>query len=444
MSNSRPFPKGRIELPENWEPEGIVCALVPCPDDPQFYSMLVGLIDRLVWSAEYERDDTGEGAGTVARTWSRALTDRPIEFMECDEMQFELRDDPDNPCAVQQSLDGGASWIHAFNKEDCEGPIVNPAPLPGNPEAAEAAAGNALRNIYIALLEMIGDCTLTRTEFIEQATAYLRLGDAAYSNPIALGALYDAYCALDPTDRETALSECSYLDEHSELTSCYDNAGLIDDLNCLSETISEWLNGTSAELGISLASVAAAMGFPGWQSFSNGSFTGGTSGAGGGGSFGSECGWCHEFDYTSGEFDTFPHATLQLNFDTEYDSGVGYKNGVTDPNQNMQYNFDMAYNITFMEIEFTSDNTEEDGNRRARINSQHGTFAGNPFNPYDSFPYENLITEGGGNIQAGHAPIATNYVQTELVGYTAPFGASWGTIVVTRWKICGTGPDPFV
>jgi len=107
------IPIARVELPNDWTPEGLICAVVPVPADPQYSSILVGLIDMLRWSALFERDPTRTGAATVARTWAAALNAMPITFDDCEDLmaRFQLRQNPENACQLQQSLDDGETWF---------------------------------------------------------------------------------------------------------------------------------------------------------------------------------------------------------------------------------------------------------------------------------------------------------------------------------------------
>jgi len=405
--NDRPMPIARIELPDDWEPENIVCARVPVPDHPAFRSMLVGLVDMFRWSQLYRRDDTREGAATVSRTWERALASQPIEFEDC----------MDN-C--------------------CDDPVINPPPYPGSPDPGGSAAGAALQNIYIHTMEVAGDCSISRADFINEMTAYFRLGDATFSNPIALGQLYDAWCLLEPGEQDEALDECNYIDKRDELGSCYDAGGLIVDLNCISETITGWLNTASDELQRTLAAVAGSLGLGGWQAFSNGSFSGGGGGAGGGGGFGSQCGWCHEFDFTTDPYDTGNPVNITQYFGT-YSAGVGYVS-TPDDQLDIRFEFGGIYEITFMEIDYLTTGSAHNDGEYFRVNTQHGTFVGGPLNAYGPAGLEHLIHNGSGTMGDGHAAVATGFVQVQFI--PGPVGT--GTQTVARWKVCGVGDDPFI
>jgi len=97
-----------------------------------------------------------------------------------------------------------------------------------------------------------------------------------------------------------------------------------------------------------------------------------------------------------------------------------------------------------MEVEITSTSTYAADGTQARITTQHGTWAGAPFNPYDPYANGNIMFTGGGVISAGHSPLATGYVENIMVGCNDALCTTYGDTRVTRWKICGTGPDPFV
>lgn len=112
MSDHDYIPVPRVELPEDWAPEGTICALITIPDDPQYLSAIIGLVDQLRHSATFARDATKTGAATVARTWDAALQIRPVVTVDCEGVMtvFDVRQDPENPCHLQKSTDGGETW----------------------------------------------------------------------------------------------------------------------------------------------------------------------------------------------------------------------------------------------------------------------------------------------------------------------------------------------
>lgn len=278
-------PNNRFPLPENWDIDNVVCMVIPVPDDADYIAMMRGLIDTLTWQRSFNQHPTENAAYQVSKTWQRAL-DRGVTFQNC-EAPMTLRQNPDNPCQLQQSFDDGGTWTLAFDYSLCSNVITVPAPYPGSDTGASDAAAAAMRNVFQALLNMV-DCDASRENYINAATTYMRAFDAAYASPIALGAIYDAYCALDPDQKTEAKSDCPFLLHKDDLQDCADVNGLYDWLNCAAATINNWLNDTSDALMNALNQAAAALSGNGWQLASGG-------GSGGGASFGGDCLWQHEF-----------------------------------------------------------------------------------------------------------------------------------------------------
>lgn len=306
--NLLPIP--RFPLPDEWEPEGIRCVIVSIPDDPQYLATLTGLLDLLKWSDNFARDDTKTGAAIVCRTWQTALETQPITWGDCEQMI--LRQNPDDPCQLQQSQDGGDTWTLAFDYSLCSQVITVPAPYPGSETGASDAAAASMRNIFEGLTNLV-DCGASRESYIDAATNYLRQYDAGYANPIALGAIYDEFCALDPTEQANYQSDCPYFEHKEDLEACANVEGLYDWLNCAAETINNWLNDTSNALMNALNSAAAALTGNGWQLSAGG-------GAGGGAGFGDTCEWTHVFDFTIDDGGFTPGAVLGAS----YSAGNGW------------------------------------------------------------------------------------------------------------------------
>lgn len=277
-------PIARFPLPDDWEPEGTRCVIVNIPDDPQYLATLTGLLDLLKWSDNFARDDTKEGAATVCRTWQKALEAQPLTWGDCEQMI--LRQNPTNPCQLQQSQDGGDTWTLAFDYSLCADVITVPAPYPGSETGASDAAAASMRNIFEQLCNLV-DCEASRDSYIATATAYMRTYDAGYANPAALGAIYDAFCALDPTEQDYAKSDCPYQEHKDDMEACASVEGLYDWLNCAAATINGWLDDTSSDLMSALNQAAAALTGNGWQNTAAG-------GSGGGAGFGATCEWCIE------------------------------------------------------------------------------------------------------------------------------------------------------
>jgi hypothetical protein len=127
----------RFPLPENWEVEGTTCVTFVIPDDPEYLATLTGLVDELKWSKNFERDSTGTGAATVARTWQAALESQPLLTEDCDMPVFRLNDSCqlEVNCGTTEDPD----WQPVFSSEHPGGVPQIPYP-PGTPEYEDDTA----------------------------------------------------------------------------------------------------------------------------------------------------------------------------------------------------------------------------------------------------------------------------------------------------------------
>lgn len=295
------IPVPRIDLPDDWEPEGILCARVPLPDHPDYLPMLIGLIDQLKLSRSYERDPTKTGAATVARTWERALNTMPIIIINCegDEMPTILRDDPSDPCKVQQSIDNGATWSHAFTK-GCDDVVI---PTPTD-EAAEGA-GNFMANLFVHITELLDaapDMPTFQGEFCDWLdTIGVTLDPGEFGDCDEAGdALWFAWGTIGAPTQAEMLDPCTYVDKFEELQSCFDEDGVINWLGCASDTLYQWLQDASNDLMTQLIQTARAITGSSPQNASD------YAGGGGGAGFGGDCATgefgCTEFTETAGGY----------------------------------------------------------------------------------------------------------------------------------------------
>jgi hypothetical protein len=291
------IPVGRINLPNDLSPEGVVCVSFPCPDDPQYIAMIIGLVDVLKWSATYQRDATGNGAALVSRVWDKALATQPVEVGECGgEVSYLLRDDPNDPCKVEQSTDGGVTWTHAFDK-GCE---ESGQPTPTEP-AAEGA-GNFVNNVIHRPLVYLHDNEPTQAEFEAWYCDWIETiaGSTVESCLDNAGSLWEDWQAYSPTEKDHWADPCTWYGEFQEIQSCFDDAGVMDWLNCASQTVLDWLEFASVNLMRSLTATASV--FTGTQA-QNASDHAGT---GGGAGFGDGCGTselgCNDLKLSTGGF----------------------------------------------------------------------------------------------------------------------------------------------
>lgn len=115
-SSSRPI----LPIPDNLTPE-LVQYCVTLPNDDQWLQLLAGKLKELATWTSYD-PTPGETIGVqIAAIWEQ-VRDLLPSAPECGVGMFKLREKPDDPCTVEQSLDGGITWEFAFTK-DC-GPGV--------------------------------------------------------------------------------------------------------------------------------------------------------------------------------------------------------------------------------------------------------------------------------------------------------------------------------
>jgi len=341
MTDYLPIP--RFPLPDDWSPEGYMCARVIIPNDPQYLETLTGLIDALRQSRTFARDETKTGAATVARTWDRALNQAPILASE-DCLMFLLRQSPTDPCQMEQSTDGGETWTLAFDYALCSSVITAPAPFSENPSGAGDAAANVVKNIHSKLMDIAdSNCAGSRDAAITEMLAWLRQYDAGYAGTGNLGAIYDAYCALTEPEREAAQELSSMCQPFNDLSECANVDGLFSALDCLNELLTEWLDNTNSDLMDLLNKAAGAMSPNGIQWAAN------DGGAGGSAGFG-DCvvGWPLVYDFTLGQVGTLilenltPDGAEGLLW-----SGTGYDDGRPE----IIAEWPALYNVTSVTIE---------------------------------------------------------------------------------------------
>lgn len=126
------IPRARFDLPQNWTPAGTVCVKIPCPDDPQYITMLMGLVTELTWSYNFQRDDTTQGAATVSRTWLAALNSTPMVVEGCEDMPA-FRINPET-CLLEVDC-GGDNWkpVYTPDYDPTQDAPVPPPPYPDPP-----------------------------------------------------------------------------------------------------------------------------------------------------------------------------------------------------------------------------------------------------------------------------------------------------------------------
>lgn len=149
----------RFPLPDEWDVEGVVCMVIPVPDDAQYIEIMRGLIDTLTWQRSFNQHPTENAAYQVSRTWQRAF-EHGITFQECDMPDFRI--DPDT-CLLEVDC-GDGNWQPVFTSEHPGGEPEIPYP-PDTPEYEDdtarcIAAANITAQLKYGTETLANDATI--------------------------------------------------------------------------------------------------------------------------------------------------------------------------------------------------------------------------------------------------------------------------------------------
>lgn len=112
---TRRNPPAKWPLPDVVNPEERICFRVPVPDNPHHIAAFRGAMLQLA-SAYNWADDVAHTAKDVALVW-RDIIDNGVESEECTTTPIQFNQSGD--CTLSVSFDGGATWTDIFNAHDC-------------------------------------------------------------------------------------------------------------------------------------------------------------------------------------------------------------------------------------------------------------------------------------------------------------------------------------
>lgn len=255
MARVDPRNRERYELPAIWEPGEDWCVCIRIPGTSDHLATLADHLEMLTWSNMYARDDTRRGAAIVARRWQSALNSAPIARCTGGLM---LRQNPENPCQLEQSLDGGESWTLAFDYSLCT-PNLPASSWPSD----EAEADDLLWWLH-QLGQYIHDNASVPAEELKAAVRD-RIEDAIGSVGVgaAVDVLVDTWLGASEAEREAVLDESSWEVLRNEAVCELRAEGVYPWtshgtwLDRLSVKIADWLNNASETLAKVLSDVAA-------------------------------------------------------------------------------------------------------------------------------------------------------------------------------------------
>lgn len=104
-----------LPLPKNIPPTtATACWQILIPNDPDYIMLLAGAVGSLALWNSYEKS-VGHQGTQVAAIWRQALA----TLTPCDLATVEYRIDPIDPCIIQVSTDGGATWATFYDPRPC-------------------------------------------------------------------------------------------------------------------------------------------------------------------------------------------------------------------------------------------------------------------------------------------------------------------------------------
>ena len=112
----------KYELPDDPDPSGSVCYLVPVPNDVGYINAFFGALNSLGNWANWERD-TAHTAKDVAYKWREIIHALAQEPCSMTAIQFRQPND----CSLEYSLDGGDTWLFAANFYNCASGAIDDA-----------------------------------------------------------------------------------------------------------------------------------------------------------------------------------------------------------------------------------------------------------------------------------------------------------------------------
>ncbi len=147
----------RLPKPSNLDPRTFRCVTFLLPDDPEWYSCFWGFLEEMTFAKRWNTNSKSEGF-QIAAVWDKVIGKARENFLlrECESFTHAsvgaegaedqmIRQDPDNPCLLQTSIDG-INWCTFADISKC---IAGPG-QPGNGTPQPPAGGG--QQCYHAVL----------------------------------------------------------------------------------------------------------------------------------------------------------------------------------------------------------------------------------------------------------------------------------------------------
>lgn len=324
--------KRRFQLPTDWSPVGTRCVVFTIPDDPEYFSQIIGLVDALKFSNNFGRDPTRTGAATVSRAWQAALESQPVFTLEdCEggEMAFikiRHRPKPGQPWVTQEKYDDEpeTAWRDAHIQPHWGEAIT---PVSSNPHERWEQIGRVVRGFnewmpgqFITGLAAGETKTQTVNGVMGQLAPYVGGQGAAIRQ--AVEQAYDMIADLPTPTAEPYAEDCAWMADANDILEFSDAVpewaqSLTQKAADLAQTAADEIN----KAFWNVASKFTSSNF--WQAAMN------NSPGGGGAGFGDICEWTEVLDFSISDYGfegCCGNPTYQCP-DAVWESGVGFRQG---------------------------------------------------------------------------------------------------------------------
>jgi len=217
MSNVDERNRKRYPIPAERNPADDWIVTLGVPGGTDWLITISDHIHDLTWSNLHDRDESKTHAAQVARRWASAFAAHPITIATGEGIM--IRQNPDNPCELQQSIDSGETWEPVFDAALCAQAIpvyTEETPDGRSPETASIDdALGYLRDILVIIAAEIDDET-PRDDIIALAIQHV-YGDISVVITPAAPDLVDAMIAATPEQRADAIDPAAWVDVRNEL-----------------------------------------------------------------------------------------------------------------------------------------------------------------------------------------------------------------------------------
>jgi len=285
---------GGYLLPVVMDPEDTRCVILRIPDDQNHVAAFWGQMQTLARHYAWARDTLKQGKEAAA-IWQDVIDTARTEW-DLDMCPIDVRQNTANPCLLEKTEDGGATWEPFAILSDCTSGKDGDAPFQGGSGSAgtdsAANAANWIDGYLCLIVQGIAEAK-SDTQIIAEVSGYVAAFVPNIQAGLAIQETIDALRALTVPQR-SAFCGGDLPDDLYQDAVCNDRVDPEDGswLDNWTEWITSALNGWAQDVVDALNNLADLVGI-GDQNFISRQ-----GGSGGGASFGEPlCWWCFRLPF---------------------------------------------------------------------------------------------------------------------------------------------------